>query len=273
MRCTPGKIKSEFKGFKGYIVDIEGVLIRGEISIPFAVDTINTLIELKKKLIFLSNISNLTREEVFEKLLKIGFRIKPAQILTSSFATVLFLKNLYPDKKRVLLIGSDSFKKELTSSGFEVVKNFKHAHAVVIGLDFHLNYKKICEAAKAVRNGSLFIAANIGKIKLTNEGNVIGPGFTVKGLEYITGEKALLVGKPGEFIFKLALEKLRLSPSKVLTIGDKLEQDIKGGKTVGTATCLVLSGATGARDIEIYENGSMVDYILKDICELLASNS
>jgi HAD superfamily hydrolase (TIGR01450 family) len=268
--CGPtGKIKEQYRQFEGFIIDIEGVLIKGETIIPGAAETITALNQLKKKLIYLSNISDQTREEVGEKLKKHDFPIDPGEILTSAYATVLYLQETYPHIKNVFLVGTPSFERELAANGYRVVDRHNHAQAVLVGLDYDLNYSKICEAAKAIKNGSLLIASNQAKIKLTTDSYIIGPGFTVKGLEYVTGKNAVLVGKPGKFMFHLALNKMDLPPHKVLTIGDKLEQDIYGGHTVGTGTCLVLSGAAAQSYPLIKSNNYHPDFIIEDISQLV----
>ncbi|MGD2085284.1 MAG: HAD-IIA family hydrolase [Candidatus Aminicenantes bacterium] len=269
MRRIAGKIKQVYHGFSGFIIDIEGVLIKGETVIPGSPETIDTLNRLKKKLIYLSNISDQTREEVSRKLVKFGFVIDPNQIITSAYAATLFLKEAYSYVKNVFLIGTNSFRQELTANDFNIVDHHIDAQAVVVGLDFELNYLKMCEAAKAIKKGSLFVASNLAKIKLTGNSYIIGPGFTVKGLEYVTGKEAVLVGKPSQFMFKLALKKLNLEPYHVLTIGDKLEQDIYGGYSIGTRTCLVLSGAAGRSDIPGKNENYKPDFVLEEISHLL----
>lgn len=267
MRRTPGKINETFQRFDGFIIDIEGVLIRGRAVIDPAPAVIDTLNDLNKKVVYLSNISDLTRAEVSGKLNKLGIHTRPDQILTSAYATVLFLRDRHPGKKNVFLIGTGSFRDELINGGFNVVESYRGADTVVIGLDPEISYNKIGDAVKALKNGCLFVASNLAKVKLTSDGYVTGPGFVVKGLEYVTGREALLVGKPGDFMFRLALDKLGLSPHNVLTVGDKLEQDIYGGNKIGTRTCLVLSGASTAR--EIPDDGDRKpDYVLEDVSGL-----
>ncbi len=269
MRGSPGKIKKTYRQFEGFVIDIEGVLIRGDTLIHPALKAVSVLQELKKEIIFLSNISDLTREEVAGKLRNLGFDILPNRVLTSTYATALFLKETYPHKKNLFLVGTPSFKKELSDNGFIITGNSAEAEVVVVGLDYQLDYHKICEAAKAIKKGCMFVAANLAKIKLTGDGYVVGPGFTVKGLEYATNRQAQLAGKPGHFMFKQAIGHLGLPPSRVLTIGDKLEEDIFGGYSIGTATCLVLSGATDKNEILSRCKDYRPDFILEDLSGLL----
>ena len=269
MCSSPGKIKKEFRPFTGFIIDIEGVLIRGDTLIPPALKAVTVLQELNKEIILLSNISDLTREEVAGKLRKLGFEILPNRILTSAYATVLYLKETYPDKKNLFLLGTPSFKEELSDHEFIITEDSTEAEIVVVGLDYQLNYHKICDAAKAIKKGCMFVAANLAKVKLTSDGFVVGPGFTVKGLEYATNRQAQLAGKPSHFMFKQAIAHLGLPPDQVLTIGDKLEEDVFGGYAIGTSTCLVLSGATDKNEILSRSKDYQPDFILEDLSELL----
>jgi HAD superfamily hydrolase (TIGR01450 family) len=269
MRGTAGTLKPVYREFAGFIIDIEGVLIRGETPIPGAAETIAHLNRLKKKSVYLSNISDQTRAGVARKLVKLGFAIEPRQIITAAYAAVLYLKITCPGVKNVFMIGTDSLREELTGSGFQVVSRHPDAEAVLIGLDYDLNYLKMCEAAKAIKNGSLFIASNLAKIKLTDDGYTVGPGFTVKGLEFVTGQEAVLVGKPSPFMFELALTQLELEPRQILTIGDKLEEDIKGGHLAGTSTCLVMSGDASQESLTAEGKGIEPTFVVENISRLL----
>ena len=259
---------SLYDQFDGFIVDIEGVIIRGEQTIEDAPRVVEALTR-SKRVVFLSNISDLSREDVHWKLQRLGFEIQPDHLVTATWATVQYLREKYPNRRQCYLIGTTSFKRELMQNGFEITSETEGVDFVVVGLDYELTYEKICGAARALKNGALFIATNLAKIKLTSEGYTIGPAFTVKGLEYVTGRSAEIIGKPSEPIFKSCVNKLGLAPDRILTIGDKIEQDIRGGKGIGTRTCLVLSGATTAPDLDALEAADRPDYVISTIGELL----
>jgi len=269
MRTHSGKITKTFAQFEGFIFDIEGVIIRGETVLPAAIETVNIL-KAHKRLVFLSNISDLSREDVAVKLQRLGFDVETDDIMTSGFATIMFLKEHYPDKKNCYVVGSESFEKELKRNGFKIINGSGDpADFTVIGLDYELNYEKICQAAAAIKNGSRFIATNLAKIKLTSDGFGVGPGFTVKGLEYITGKTAELMGKPSSTIFNYCVKKLGLSANQVLMVGDKLEQDIYGGNAIGAATCLVLSGASGKDALKVTDAKYKPTFVIENIGKLI----
>ena len=83
MRGSPGKIKKTYRQFEGFVIDIEGVLIRGDTLILPALKAVSVLQELKKEITFLSNISDLTREEVESCLLDYEGCIEAGSMLGS----------------------------------------------------------------------------------------------------------------------------------------------------------------------------------------------
>lgn len=48
----------------------------------------------------------------------------------------------------------------------------------------------------------------------------LGPGCFVKGLEYSSGTKSVLIGKPNEYFFKSALNGHDISVENCVMIGD-----------------------------------------------------
>ncbi|KAG0046942.1 hypothetical protein BGZ83_007912 [Gryganskiella cystojenkinii] len=89
----------------------------------------------------------------------------------------------------------------------------------------------------------------------------MGPGGFVEALEYASGIKAHVVGKPQKAFFELAIEKMNLGqdkkPSKqrqqlgegIVMIGDDVEQDLGGGAAeLGLIRYLVKTGKYRAKD-------------------------
>lgn len=63
------------------------------------------------------------------------------------------------------------------------------------------------------------IAIHEGKYYKRKDGLALGPGCFVKGLEYATGAKSILIGKPNEYFFKSALPD-DISLEECVMIGD-----------------------------------------------------
>ena len=67
-------------------------------------------------------------------------------------------------------------------------------------------------------------------------------GIFVKMYEILANEKAILIGKPSQIIYKMALKKLGIEKNNIITIGDDELTDIDGGKEMGIETILVKTG-------------------------------
>lgn len=67
-------------------------------------------------------------------------------------------------------------------------------------------------------NGAFLIAIHEGRYYKRPDGLALGPGAFIKGLEYSSGVKAEVVGKPTIGFFKAALEGI--DPAQAVMIGD-----------------------------------------------------
>jgi len=80
-------------------------------------------------------------------------------------------------------------------------------------------------------------------------------GFVV-GLEFATGVRAHILGKPSPEVFRQAVAGLRadlgerLPRSAFAMVGDDLHADVAAAQRVGMKGILVLSGKTGAAEAE-----------------------
>lgn len=69
-------------------------------------------------------------------------------------------------------------------------------------------------------NGADLIAIHKGRYYSRGDGLALGPGPFVAALEYATGKKATVMGKPEQNFFLSALEGLNCQPKEVVMIGD-----------------------------------------------------
>ena len=72
--------------------------------------------------------------------------------------------------------------------------------------------------------------------------------------------------KPAPEIFETALEKAQIPPEQILFVGDRYDNDMRGGKQAGLRT--VAFGGSAAK--KATEDGSVVDFVIDDLRDLLA---
>ena len=91
-------------------------------------------------------------------------------------------------------------------------------------------------------------------------------GAILASIEYATGKKATIVGKPEVIIFEVA-KKFLSSHERVAIIGDRLDTDILGGKRAGITTIFALSGSI---DQDVLSKSDITpDYVIDDLRDLL----
>ena len=144
------------------IFDLDGVIYRGDTAVPGAIPTLHRLAAAGHRLFFLTNNSTRSRRDYAEKITGMGFPARPEQVMTSAYATGLYLRHQGAEGKRVFLIGEHGLAEEMTLAGLIVVplESDERADYVVVGLDRFLTFAKLQRAFTEVRSGAAFVATN-----------------------------------------------------------------------------------------------------------------
>jgi ribonucleotide monophosphatase NagD (HAD superfamily) len=64
----------------------------------------------------------------------------------------------------------------------------------------------------------------------------------VAALEYATGRRALVLGKPARQFFDVAARLVRCPPAEIVMIGDDITSDVRGAQEAGMQGVLVKTG-------------------------------
>jgi 4-nitrophenyl phosphatase len=255
--------------FKGLILDMDGVLYRGEQALPGAVELFPALRAAGLSFILLTNNATLTAEEFSQKLARMGISVQPESILTSSGATASYMAREYPQGGRVYVLGSDSLQATVTTPvGFR--PDDQQPDFVVVGLDFSLTYRSLQKACSAIRKGARFIATN-PDLTLPVEGGDLWPGAgtIVAAVQACSGVAPVVIGKPNTYMAEIALERLGLAPNDALCVGDRLDTDIACGARAGIPTALLLTGVSKPEDIPAAE--AAPNYIFNSLPDLMSA--
>lgn len=261
----PGELRGEISGL---ILDMDGVLYRGNHALPGARELFPALRGAGLSFILLTNNSTLTQQQYSDKLARMGVVVEPGAIVTSGVATSLYLMQHYPEGGGVYVLGESGLLTTLTSApGFRA--DGWQPKFVVAGLDYHFNYDSLQRACSAIRRGAVFIATNTDAT-IPVEGGELWPGAgsIVAAVKTCSGVEPVVIGKPNSYIGQMALLKLDLPARQALCVGDRLETDVLLGKRIGTPTALLLTGVSQRDDIERAE--AAPDYVFEDLPALMA---
>jgi 4-nitrophenyl phosphatase len=243
---------------------MDGVLYRGQASIPGAQDFIVFLRSQKIPFLLLTNNSTLTPDEYVAKLERMTIDVKAEDILTSAQATARFMVQEEPEGADVFVIGRSGIREALREQGFRLTEG--QADYVVVGWDWELTWDQLKQATLLIRAGARFIATNPDRTFPTEEGIIPGNGAIVAALEAATDVKPVVIGKPEPAMFSLALEQLQIRIPDTAVLGDRLETDILGGQRLGLRTLFVLSGVTSEE--ELARSSVRPDMIFDDVADL-----
>lgn len=256
---------SQLARVRSAIIDMDGVLYRGNTPIPGGGEFLRFLDQMEIPFILLTNNSTLTAAQYAGKLARMGVGVEESQILTSAQATALYLAGVAPAGARIYAIGENGVQTELQRHGFELHDGPEVAY-VVVGFDRHLTYRKIATASLAIRAGARFIGTNPDKTFPSELGQLPGNGAALATIEAASDVAPLIIGKPQPAIFELALQRLGVEGETTATVGDRLDTDILGGHALGLTTILLLSGVTKRE--QLAHLSLMPDFVYEDVAAL-----
>jgi 4-nitrophenyl phosphatase len=248
---------------KHLIIDMDGVLYRGDRPMPRLVEFFAFMRERPIRFILATNNSTRTSQEYADKLEQMGVTVSPDEILVSGQATARFLSREYPRGTRVHVFGMPSLKQAMAEEGFMLADD--DVQLVVASMDRGVTYEKLKKATLLIRGGARFIATNLDPTNPSEEGLIPGTGSMIAALETASGVKPQAIGKPEPTMYQLAMEQMGSNPETTAAIGDRVDTDILGGKRAGLTTICVLSGSSDRVEAEAAET----DMIFDDIAQLL----
>jgi HAD superfamily hydrolase (TIGR01450 family) len=218
---------------------------------------------------FMTNNSSKSVKDYILKLEKLGIKADYDDFITSSQATVFYLKNHHPNAK-LYVCGTQSLKDEFLNEGFVLTENTEETECIVMGFDTELNFKKLYDISFMLCTRELpYIATNPDYVCPTEFGSVPDCGSVCDMIFNATGKRPVVIGKPSALMPQLAIEKLGVSKEETCVVGDRIYTDIKSGLNAGTVTILVLSGET-TREI-LAASPDKPHMVLQDCGELLAA--
>jgi HAD superfamily hydrolase (TIGR01458 family) len=247
--------------YRGVIFDIDGVLTFQGRVYPGAVQVVDTLQRKGIILRFLTNSTLKSRASAAHKLRMEGFRVEHEQVITASYATAVYLHDLNPRSVWVMV----------DRDGIHEFADFTHdtenPEYIVMGDNrSHFDFEHMNRALRLLLGGAKLIAMQ-NEMLDTSLGDVeLNVGAWVGLLERATGVRAVSIGKPNPFVFKLALRSMGLKKPKVLVVGDRLETDVRGARKYGLACALVKTGEFTPADLE---NPLQPNYVFESIEDLL----
>ena len=107
--------------FDSLLLDLDGVVYRGKQAIPGAVEAINRAQAEGKKIGYITNNASRTPEQIAQQLRGFGLRVEGEEIIGSARAAAKILAQRIPPSSKVLVVGGEGLRSEVSALGFELV--------------------------------------------------------------------------------------------------------------------------------------------------------
>lgn len=263
------KNEQYLKPLKGFIFDLDGVVYKDEVPIEDTIYGINKLYEQGYKIGFLTNTSSKHENEINTKLINLGIDFTENIIMTSSIATVDFLKeNNF--KSCYLFGGGEALEKLILQNNISIVNDTENIpDSVLIGYAKNFSYDILLKVVSLMDKGVPLICTDKDYMFSYNNTNLPGTGWYIEAIEKVSGKKGVVIGKPNTYSLSKTLQKMNLSPNQTIMIGDNLHTDILSAKRLGMPSCLLLGGISTVEDVAKTPNESRPEFVVNSLSEII----
>ena len=242
------EILQKVKAIKHVALDMDGTIYNGSTLFPFTIPFLEKMKKMGIGYSFFTNNSSKNVNDYLANLQRMGIPADEEDMYTSSKATIEYLKNNYPQYKRLFLLGTPSMVHEFEHAGFISTEESAddRPDAVIVAFDSSLVYPRLCRAAWWVKQGLPYIATNPDLVCPTDKPTVLVDCASIcAAIEKATGRKPdLVIGKPDPRMLQGILVRHQLKPSQVAVIGDRIYTDVRTAVNAGAVGVLVMSGET-----------------------------
>lgn len=222
---------------KAFLFDLDGVFYVDQNLIAGGNETLSYLRDAQIPFHFITNNTTKSRKKLTQKLQQMGLDVLEHEIVSANYAGVLLVEQL----------GYKHCKLILDPAAQEDYMRFQNEkgpiEAIVVGdIGSKWNYALMNELLQDLLGGAQLIALHKGRYFQTDRGLTLDAGAFVAGLEYASGVKATVVGKPNAPFFELTTANLTCAPNEIVLVGDDFINDIQGGQSMGYRTVMVQTG-------------------------------
>jgi HAD superfamily hydrolase (TIGR01450 family) len=277
----------DLDNFDAVLLDLDGTVYNEDRPLPGAIELIRKLQMENRNFACLSNSAS-SPLRVMDRLNTMGADLAPDQIYTAAAAACDYVLEHYPQSPVVTMPGhplpperplprvfnlcTQSVHEMLEGQVTWVQATNEPCDAVIVGApsNAHATEDRQRMALSLLRHGAGLIGLCADRIYPSPRGLEFGAGAMCAMLSYAANIRTTFCGKPEPIFFNELCRRLNVPCDRCILIGDNLESDVLGAKTVGMSTILVLSGVTRRRDLFPLLPEQQPDFVIEDLRELLA---
>ncbi|GAB4004375.1 HAD-IIA family hydrolase [Nocardioides ultimimeridianus] len=252
------------------MLDLDGVVYVGGDAVGGASDHLAAARRSGMRLAFITNNAARPPSEVARHLAHIGVPATDADVVTSAQAAAAMAVERFGPGARVFCVGGPGLEWAIADAGLVAVELDAEPVAILTGYGPDVVWSRIMRAAVAIRDGVPWIASNTDASIPTPYGVAPGHGVLVDLLASFSGVRPEVAGKPARPLLDETVH--RMSASRPLMVGDRLDTDILGGRNAEVDTLLVLTGVTRLEELVAAGPEERPTYLARDLGGLLVAH-
>src|ERR1035437_3592389 len=166
-----GTATKHLRKIRHVALDMDGTIYNGASLFGTTIPFLALLKNLGIGHTFLTNNPSKSTAEYLAHLSKMSIKATAEQLYTSTHASIDFLKNKWPQVRRLFVLGTPGLGEELAAAGFTLTTdNPKDCpDAVLVGFDTTLTYARLCRAAWWIKQGRPYFATNPDRVCPPNQ--------------------------------------------------------------------------------------------------------
>jgi HAD superfamily hydrolase (TIGR01450 family) len=239
--------------FEAVLFDMDGTLYHVDAPLPAAAEAVEAARRVGVAYACMTNNSARTASELSDRLAAMGITVPADAIFTSSQAMAAVIRQHWP-RPTVLNLAGDALPIDLGPGVDYVDGEQDDCDVVAVGVHGPLDETRALVALHHLRRDAHLVAGSNDRIyPVGNDRVAFGSGAWAAMLAFaadLPDHRHHNAGKPDAAFYITLCEKLAVSPSRCLLVGDNLESDVAGGQHVGMATALLLTGVADRGDID-----------------------
>lgn len=238
------EIRERLSKVRCFLLDMDGTFYLGSRLLEGSLDFLDAVERTGRQVMYLTNNSSKSAGFYVEKLRRMGVREPFLKVLTSGQAACRYVMHEFPGK-RAYLLGNRILKAELEGMGLAI--DNERPDYVLIAYDTELDYQKMDEVCRFVRQGLPYIATHPDFNCPTEQGFAPDIGAIMAFIKASTGRLPdVVIGKPNAYIAGEAMRLTGLAAGELAMVGDRLYTDVETALRSGMCGVLVMSGETDA---------------------------
>jgi HAD superfamily hydrolase (TIGR01458 family) len=278
------ELRRALAGVRALLLDLDGVIILAGSAIPGSVEALERLEARRIPYRIVTNTSAVSRATLARWAAGLGAAVPAERFRSALSASAAWTARAYPEGPLYVLASEDArreFAGQRLLSHEAAGARGATAAAVVIGdSPEEATYDNLNRAFRLVRGGARLIGMHRNPWWLTPDGPTLDSGAFVAGLEFASGVRATVLGKPAPGFFGAAVADLRrqvgrgLARDAIAMVGDDVRTDIRAAQRAGLRGIFVESGKHGSAEVEVAageRGGRRPDAVARDLAQVVSA--